>query len=777
MVQHSHTSIHSSPRIETVFGESERERLASLSHAARKSRLAQLMSMLGEKDFGASTDEDLLSQDESHTPSPPPVPPRKVSTRQPPKRKSARERKHSKPAGPVEEKASVSLPESRAPEENGIGVYSMATEAEGNGTGVYSVATEAEGNGTGVYSVATEAEGNGTGVYSVATEAEGNGTGVYSVATEAEGNGTGVYSVATEAEGNGTGVYSVATEAEGNGTGVYSVATEAEGNGTGVYSMATAPVSNSDSDSDFEQFTPPLHNKARKRYISEPSQLQARIREHSIRYRSSSLISNAEGLTSSSAVISRMPAWFCNKRTLAAGKRRSRSLDMTRSMAVVRQSIPSIAVTADSDDNTGGSEGYARPFEHLWFWRKMLGIDSSILTGSLPQIDKAVEESDDSNATYLDPSEIIAAVGLKHGRKASRRAMKRVSTVLTSTSNGYYLPLVGTLRRAEDPSQPTPDAVTPHTPYIRMDTAVASAKKWGCTSESGMSGYASDVSSDSLRRESTYARIPEIAQGFDNLMYDSNSGACPLPQKIDGVYASIEELDLSGRTGSQVSGRRKRSLPALPSQPRLRYQPSTNPDLDLQDGYCFLGDGLEAELPTCSLPRPPSLPPRKHFQLPRAPGGYTANQRTSAQTDRNKLKPPGVSTRSLLEYPISYLIPKSSTSLVLLFLYKSREMLLSVLIIMLHYRAVKWLLDYTNDENEPVITVSHVPSLSLSLPPFPDVSAPDWPPASLHHLKRGKLAIERLLNQSPALTPFPFSGESWPAVVFCLLTLNLSVSC
>ena len=630
-----------------------------LSLATQESLVSpQLMSMLGDKEFGASTDEDLFSLDEGRTPSPPPVPPRKPSVGQLPRRKNAvvskppRERKHSKPAGPV----GVSLPESRVPEENGTGVYSVATEAEENGIGVVSMAT-------------TKPE-----------QPKENGIGIYSMATEAEENGIGVVSMAT-------------TKPE-----------QPKENGIGIYSMATAPDSNSDS-SDFEHFTPPPSNKARKRYISEPPQLQTRLRKFSV-HRSSS---TAESLKNSSAVITRKPSWHTTKRALTARKRRSQSLDMTRNMAVVRRSIPSIAVTVDSDDNTGGSEGYAKPFEHLWCWRKMLGIDSSILTGSLPQIDKAVEDSD-LNATYLDPSEIIAAVGLKHGRKASRRAMKRVSTVLTSTSNGYYLPLVSTLRKAEKDSGEPVASDAPLTPYVRMDTAVASAEKWGLYSESGMSGYASDASSgdwDSLRRERTYARIPEIARGFDNVMYDSNSGACPPTVKTDDVYASIEELDLGGRTGSQLSGQGDRELPDPPSRPQLsgqgdrelpdppsrpqlsgqgdmelpdppsrpqlsgqgdrelpdppshpqqlRYQPSINSDpaFNLHDGYCFLDDGLGAELPTCPLTRPPSLPPRKHFVLPTPPGGSIASQRMDAGADGTKLKPPGVGTCSLLECHIS----------------------------------------------------------------------------------------------------------------------------
>ena len=79
-VQHRETSSYASSRIHTLFGDHERQRLASLSHRQRKSRLAQLMSMLNEKELGATTDEECLSQGEEVTP--PPIPPRRASQTQ-----------------------------------------------------------------------------------------------------------------------------------------------------------------------------------------------------------------------------------------------------------------------------------------------------------------------------------------------------------------------------------------------------------------------------------------------------------------------------------------------------------------------------------------------------------------------------------------------------------------------------------------------------------------------------------------------------------------------
>ena len=562
VLQHSRTSVHSNPRIETIFGESEREKLASLSRDARKSRLVQLMTMLGEE-FRTSTDEELLSHDESHTPSPPPVPPRKVSTGQLPKRKNAvvskspRLRKRSQPAGPVEkfERPGVSMPE---PKENGTG----ATEAE-----------------------------------------------------------------------------------------------QPKENGIGIYSMATAPDYNSDS-SDFEHFIPPSNTKARRRIISEPPQRLTHLGQHSIR-RCSSPLPKCDSLESSSAVLTRKPSWLTNKEKVGPS-RRSKSLDARYSM--IRRSIPSSAM--DSDDNTGGSGAYARPFEHIHSWRIMLGLDSSVLTGSLPQIDKAVEESD-LNATYLDPSEIVAAVtqtGSKLGRKVSRRVMKRVSTVLTSTSNGYYLPLVSTLKRAVDRDSgelPKTDpplasrAGPPDTPYIRMNEAVAGAEKWGFSfperPESGMSGYASDASSgdwDSLRRESTYSKIPELANGFENVLYDSNAGARPPAVKGDGVYATIKELGLDGRTDSQPSAPSRQRNGELPDHLQLTFT-NSDPAFNLHDGYCSLDDSLEAKLPTSLLQCPPSLPPRNHLPT-QAPGNSIAIKCLNARVEESKLKPPGVSTYGML---------------------------------------------------------------------------------------------------------------------------------
>ena len=72
------TARYPSSRVRTLFGDDERERLASLSRDKRKSCLAQLMAKLNDKELGAVSSEDCLSEGDWGTPSPPPVKPPQI---------------------------------------------------------------------------------------------------------------------------------------------------------------------------------------------------------------------------------------------------------------------------------------------------------------------------------------------------------------------------------------------------------------------------------------------------------------------------------------------------------------------------------------------------------------------------------------------------------------------------------------------------------------------------------------------------------------------------
>ena len=412
-------------------------------------------------------------------------------------------------------------------------------------------------------------------------------------------------------------------------------------NGIGAYSLTTAPGSDSDS-SDFEHFTPPVR-LPRKRYRSEP---HCRMPSQRLPYSSP-----YPSLKGSSAVLTRKPTWL--------KPRRSRSLDERTHLAV--------QTGMDSDDNSGGtmdSGGYAKPFAHLRGWRKILGFnDGSLLSGSLPRIDKAGNELDD---TYLDPSELAVAVSeteVKLGRRVSRRLRKRMDAVLNAASaSGYYLPLVSTLRKEQEKREGRGEGggrqrgegrekkgsatstfrMPPITPYISMQKALDSAKDWKMKTftfperpESSQSGYASDASStewyldEGMSEYSGYARIPEgphgLWKGFDNVLYDSSTGIQQPTITIDTTYAAIDDLDIdipqTGQSDSQSTWPIRSGV--VPIQRRERR--STEPILTQQDSFC----------PINKPPTPPPRPPPRNYS--------TDSILKACREEKTTLKPPGVS--------------------------------------------------------------------------------------------------------------------------------------
>jgi hypothetical protein len=264
------------------------------------------------------------------------------------------------------------------------------------------------------------------------------------------------------------------------------------------YTPGGFAVEDSDSNSsDFEEFVPPH----RRKFISE-SQVPIFPPTGSLPFhvpldrRGSSPFPSSrpqskeyQPIKKSSPILTRRPTWFTRKTTspallesiespidekttptTASGrvqirggidqqskvmrkkKGRSRSLD-TRGHNSVSTSGNTYSLLdlhtvggMDSDENTGGtvdSSGYARPFEHINSWRKLIGMDDgSAFSGSLPHladnvssaINNTNNDDDSDTCTYLDPREIAQ----KLDKNMPQKVRKRLDTVLSNT----YLQLV-----------------------------------------------------------------------------------------------------------------------------------------------------------------------------------------------------------------------------------------------------------------------------------------------------------------------------------------------
>ncbi len=332
----------------------------------------------------------------------------------------------------------------------------------------------------------------------------------------------------------------------------------------------------SDSDSsDFEHFVPPIY--PRKRYSSEPYCAAVRQPPFAcLRQTSFPQYATSSSLQNSSPVLTRKPSWLEKK------QQRSKSVGSVGHLVASANMYDD-----DSDDdhmkNSLESLGYATPFEHLRAWRRTHDT-SNILTGSLPQIDKVVDDSDDSdlNGSYLDHSEIAMALsqaGSKTGRSMSRRLRRRMSAVLSSTSENHYLSLIS--------------------PDIPIQAAAAGTERVGeeqvnvppVRHDSGPSGDTDiPLESSGMNGNSGYSEIPP--------------GNDP-PNRTNGVYEELKDHQ-SRRSVSQPEGSSRGADPAMNSE----------------DGYCRLDDTVVGLLfnvgpHTCPLDQPPIPPPRKPVPHPR----------------------------------------------------------------------------------------------------------------------------------------------------------------
>lgn len=265
----------------------------------------------------------------------------------------------------------------------------------------------------------------------------------------------------------------------------------------GKYPPAGSFMEDSDSNSsDFEEFIPPQ----RRKFISEsqvpifpptgslPIHIPLDRRGSSPFPSSRPQSKEYQPIKKSSPILTRRPTWFTRKTTAPAllesiespidekttpttsgkvqirgggkdrqskmmrkKKGRSRSLDTRGHNSVSTSSntysmLDLHAMAMDSDENTGGtvdSSGYARPFEHINSWRKLIGMDDgSAFSGSLPHladnvssaINNTNNDDDSDTCTYLDPREIAQ----KLDKNMPQKVRKRLDTVLSNT----YLQLI-----------------------------------------------------------------------------------------------------------------------------------------------------------------------------------------------------------------------------------------------------------------------------------------------------------------------------------------------
>ena len=657
---------------QTVFSSSEREKLYSLPDKLRRTRLQELMGMISDHEAGTTTDEDALkgAMDlvNNHSPSPPPLPPRTMSTSSmnPEDLKTAEEllsEEHGTNGGAAKSNLFVNLKKPKP--------QILPRKASQLKKTLSSTLDTAP---------------------AVDRSLKPNTPKLLKSPRRKRHH---MNSTLRQ-------MYSLDAPGKAN------VFSSLQSTTISEYVLDDGDGDSDSNSSDFEDFIPPQ----RRHFVSEcqePMSVHTSIgpRFHApLDRRGSSpfpsTISsrpNSKEITAirkSSPILTRRPTWYTRKMTspalletsesptahdnlpnpetvekrgqdqqsksLRKKKARSRSLDSRTNLSVSGSGnayslFDLHAVAVDSDENTGGtvdSSGYARPFEHINSWRKLIGMDDgSAFSGSLPHladnVSTSINNNDEDSDTYLDPKEIAQ----KLDKNMPEKVRKRLDTVFSNT----YLQLISVQppRFAEVDStttvtSPKVIAATPVEPSDpQLPSREASFKdKWNNRSldfierpDSCLSGYTSEGSSiwtaDRSDQETEEGELDDgtvnpydeikaanvsaamTASPFDDTKY----GSCA-PVEVGGeeLYSVIDEV-LVDRKGTNVSMRVKRKISSssIPPLPKPRVKKEHTP-LSKQDSgiYAKLEETindvpLEVVKDECSdCPRPPTPPPRPQKQ-------------------------------------------------------------------------------------------------------------------------------------------------------------------
>ena len=522
-----------------MFSSAEREKLYALPHELRRTRLQEIMGIISDQEAGATTDEDILKGEVelgtiNHSPSPPPLPPRIKST-------SSIKAEDLKKA---EEMLKMTEQQERMEEEDSvIDIASKLSESPKAKPKVLPRKLTKSSSS----SLETAPMIDRSLKPNIPKPLKSPRRRRHHMSNTLRH----MYSQ------DRSSVSGAPTSK--NAPGFFTF----QGKSTSQYPLGSFMEDSDSNSSDFEEFVPP--RIGRKKFISD-SQAPMFPPTGSLPFhtpldrRGSSPFPSSRPqskeyhpIKKSSPILTRRPTWFSRKMTSPAllesiespidqeaaptsekiqrrgqdqqskasrkKKGRSRSLDTQTSMSVSTSGnayslLDLHSVIIDSDENTGGtvdSSGYARPFEHINSWRKLIGMDDgSAFSGSLPHladnVGSAINNDDDDSdtCTYLDPREIAQ----KLDKNMPQKVRKRLDTVLSNT----YLQLISVQppQFAELPPIQPPNviAATPVEPSNAKQLSannggVSIKEKWENRSldfierpDSCLSGYTSDALSD-----------------------------------------------------------------------------------------------------------------------------------------------------------------------------------------------------------------------------------------------------------------------------------------
>ena len=714
---------------QTVFSSAEREKLYALPHGLRRTRLQEIMGIISDQDAGVTTDEDLLKEEvelssNNHSPSPPPLPPRTKSTSsfKAEDLNKAEEMLNRTPQKLEEDsvvKVSTKTPDGPKAKPRGVPRKLPARLTKSSSSSLKPVPTIDRSLKPNIPKPLKSPRKK-----------------------RQHTNNTLCQMYSQEGHTSTTTPSKIAP-------GFFTF----QGKSISEFPLATFGGDSDSNSSDFEEFVPPQRRKfTSESQVPEFSSTASLPFHTPLDRRGSSPFPSSrpqskeyQPIKKSSPILTKRPIWFTRKMTspallesiespvhenatptldnvrrrggqdaqskaLRKKKGRSRSLD-TRTNTTLSTSgntyslLDLHAVALDSDDNTGGtmdSSGYARPFEHINSWRKLIGMDDgSAFSGSLPHladnVSSAINNDEDSDTcTYLDPREIAQ----KLDKNMPQKVRKRLDTVLNNT----YLQLVSVRppQFAELPPLQPPNviAATPVEPSKQLlpeglKEEASFKEKWENRSldfierpDSCLSGYTSDALSDVSSiwnadrsdpdtedgdldekivnpydeikpggTSNSYSTAAEafttIRGAFDNAIYCSGDPT-ELVEGGEEVYSVIDEVLLNRQRtdGSQDGAGTRNRITKTPPLPKPRVKKT----LSKQDSglYARLDEArasLNVDIPmevvkdTCSdCRRPPTPPPRRHKNISTVTKGSDYDETLGS---KKRLNIPGVSPSNI----------------------------------------------------------------------------------------------------------------------------------
>ena len=542
----------------SFFADTETEKLALLSPNTRKSRLQSLMSMLSEQAMCASTDEELLDNEskyasvENPSQKPPPIPPRVKS-----------------------------VPSIRLKSAEGDASYGYAKVSKRSSTPTHPSTRRTPPLPPKEPKVRTILESSEDFSTSFSTNASG------SVRNSRE------YSILKpplSPRSNRISTGASSTRRISTPSPELRPYYPYSGN---YYTIGQVEFDTDSSDEDFEPFVPPK----RSRYASEPFVSQQELLPFQKERRVSSPYPDKnKPLKKSSPILTKRPGWYKNRGSKkqhseasltlesqasskedmeksSKPKQRSHSVDNGEGIAISPNQDSSEAVTGDmtsqgkhaqpydSEDTTGGTLDYSKPFEHI-LWRKLGLPNGNAFSSSLPDLDRICvtgvdndeDDDDPDGCTYLDPNELEEYCASLGNKELSDRIRTRFSKVLSCT----YLSLTnvqGTIGGSEpnlkSPAQASKAVASCKEPPPRNNSPFLTMERFKKSDTLSYSGYSTDASSgfdNEIDSVGFVGQLSSLRVGNAYGDFPRSLGKVACSENVD---ATLSTLDRRGREGER----------------------------------------------------------------------------------------------------------------------------------------------------------------------------------------------------------------------------------